>query len=220
MILRNLVPSGGLIEFKASYSLAQNVLNVSFFDPATWCQTHSIALKCKNALMAVRWLYKAIDAVFDSDGFTPLLDGSYALGNADGNLVVPMTMTLASEIVLTDDVYTIWFSGAYPPFDTRQFSLDLLSNKTPVLAPPKGLQAAIDKAFSQSAIPCDSQTALSLLEIEYHLKQGAEPQKASAVRALVQLFVCAGLGTELKIVEALEDLEQELLDFLRNDVGN
>ena len=218
MILPNLIPSEGAIDFKASYDSHTNMLYLAFKDSATWCQTGSIELKCKNPQTAVRWLYKGLSAVFEGNGLTELWGGGHAQGRADGKLVVPMSMALAAETLLTEDVYTIWFTGPYQPFESRQYSLEMLMLKQPTNKPALGLVKSLERAFKNVTFPQNSPTELVLVQSEYGLINGSASSIAESLNALAQLFITGSLGNEIAIIKQLSFLEEKLLEILIQDI--
>jgi hypothetical protein len=214
LILPNLIPSEGPIDFKASYDIDTNMLYIAFKDPATWCQTGSIELKCKNPQTAVRWLYKALSAVFEGNGLTELWGGGNAQGTADGKLIVPMSMALAAETLLTEDVYTIWFTGPYQPFETRQYSLEIILTKEPFPKCQGPLMQALSQAFTAVSFPKLSQTEKALIQCEYFLGLGTARSATEAHNQLAEIFVLGSLGTEQAIVAQLEPLRDALIFVL------
>jgi hypothetical protein len=217
LILPNLIPSEGPIDFKASYDNHTNMLYLAFRDPATWCQTGSIELKCKNPQTAVRWLYKGLNAVFDGHGLKELWGGGNAQGIADGKVVVPMSMVLAKETLLTGDVYTIWFTGPYQPFECRQYSLEMLMLRQPTTKAAIGLVKSLERAFKNVTFPQNSPTELVLVQSEYGLTNGSASNLVESHNALAQLFITGSLGNEMAIIKQLSFLEEDLLEILRQD---
>ena len=214
MILPNLIPSEGPIDFKASYDNHTNMLYLAFKDPATWCQTGSIELKCKNPQTAVRWLYKALNAVFEGHGLMELWGGGNAQGTADGKLVVPISMVLAKETLLTDDVYTIWFTGPYQPFEARHYSLEMILTKEPFPKAQEPLMSAFSNAFNSVSFPKYSQTEKTLIQCEYLLGLGTESSATAAQSLLAEIFILESLGTEQAIVAQLAPLRDTLISVL------
>jgi hypothetical protein len=214
LILPNLIPSEGPIDFKASYDNHTNMLYLAFKDPATWCQTGSIELKCKNPQTAVRWLYRGLNAVFEGDGLSQLWSGGNAQGKADGKLVVPMSMALAAETLLTEDVYTIWFTGPYQPFEARHYSLEMILDKKPFPKAQEPLVAAFSNAFNSVSFPKNSQTEKTLIQCEYLLRLGTANSATAAHSQLAEIFILENLGTEQAIVAQLDTLRDTLISDL------
>lgn len=219
MILPNLIPSEGSIDFRASYDNQTNMLYLAFKDPATWCQTGSIELKCKNSQTAVRWLCQGLNAVFEGDGLSQLWSGGNAEGRADGKLVVPISMLLANEILLTEDVFTIWFTGPYQPFETRQYSLEMILIKSPTQKSQGALMSAFSEAFKSVSFPKFSQTERTLICSEYLLGLGTTPAITSAHTQLAEIFILENLGTEQAIVAQLDTLRETLISVLEKQRG-
>jgi len=214
LTLPNLIPSEGPIEFKSSFDAKSNVLHITFRDPATWCQTHSLALKCNSSQVAVRWLYRSLGARFEVGGLKALWSGESTTGTADGSLVVPMSLALASETILTEDVYTIWFTGAYPPFEARQYSLELLKAKLSVSQPSNSLLSAIEKTLDKVSFPASSTTEWAIVEAEFEILRNFPFEPSEPIARLAQLFITAALDEEFAIVKQLDELEHAVLEVL------
>ena len=213
MILPNLIPSQGSFDFKASFDLASNLLQISFRDPATWCQTSYLELKCFNAQEAVRWLYRSLGARFEGDGLCELWMGGSASGTVDGKQVLPFSMILAKEIILTEGIYTIWFTGSAVPYESRQYSLKMLQDKLqkPITSDP--VLVELDKSFRRVSFPSSSRSELLLIRCEYSLVSGNQAEKESSLERLAELFLTADLGDEKAIIKQLSSLESRVLDF-------
>ena len=170
--------------------------------------------------MGVRWLYRGLGAHFDADGLTQFLIGGSSSGTADGNYVVPMTMALAGEIILTDDIYTTWFTGAYAPFETRQYSLEMLLYKQPMTTSEDLLLSALAKTFSNVTFPANSPTEKILIEGEYLLTLGTGEARQAAISKLAELFVLEELSDEKPIVSQLIVLNDALVRSVEGNAGN
>lgn len=164
--------------------------------------------------MAVRWLYKGLKATFDSDGLARLWAGGSASGTTDGNLTILMSIALAEAVLLTDDIYTIWFTGAYSPFETRQYSLELLWKNQPGSLISDPLANEVDKAFKKVSFPANSHSELTLLTCECQLLENSPNSREKALQTLAELFVTASIGEEKAIVMQLHMLEEKLLKTL------
>jgi hypothetical protein len=164
--------------------------------------------------MAARWLYRDLGAIFHDDGLRTIWDGGSASGITAGNLIVPMTLALAADVILTEDVHTIWFTGSCVPFETRQYSLEMIQKNHARPSDNAPLVKALESAFSKVSFPIGSTTELTLLRSEYRLVTNDSDKEPKVLNELGRLFVTAKLGGEEAIVKQLGDLEKVLLSLL------
>lgn len=212
LIIPNLTPSEGPVDFYGSlHGDKQRTLSVIFRDPRTYCQTPTITLHFSNRNDALRWLYVKLEGKFGQLNLQDAILGNSFRGSAPANLLTGELAALAKEMILTADISTLWYVGAYVPFDFKEiFPMTLWLERHPIPERPNGILKALAKSFRTVTFPPKSETEKHLLRCEHILLRGSTQISIAGIRGLKALFAPDNPYAETSILSQLQELEAEL----------
>lgn len=166
MILKNLIPSDNPIKFRAHLAQGPPVLTIAFFDASTGCQTHDFKLRFKTVAEPFRWLVRSLQALFD-EWPTVFLTTGFASGQVKGDRMLQEIFGLGQQVILTEGVWSPWFTGRAAPFVSRHYPLGVWLASHPLPEPSNAFSSAIidtTDCFSQT---WDKELIGVLLSTEY-----------------------------------------------------
>lgn len=92
------------------------------------------------------------------------LDGSAVRGHVGGDEAHLGIMLIGEETILTQGIWSPWFTGRAAPYGTRPYPIELLTPKCPLPQPKTSLEAFISNLLSTEDI--------TEIEIQTHLLIG------------------------------------------------
>jgi hypothetical protein len=165
LILKNLYPSNNPLEFRAQLDTSTLNLNIAFHDPITGCQTDFFDLKAKSSTQAFRWLHLGLNAAFENWP-SEFIAGSAVRGHAGGDEAHQGIMRIGEETILTEGIWSPWFTGRAAPYVTRTYPIELLATKHPLPQPKSSLEACLSQSLSAENLT-ESEVQTHLLIAEY-----------------------------------------------------